>query len=248
MKKVVSLFVVIVMLASMCTFMMTGVSANVLKSTYEDAKDGDLLYEVKFGQTSGVYVPELFRASIEGDLDASKSVTITDNGRTLSFYKPSLTSGTFFYGGKIEGLTWDADKVYTMTMKVTLPENRGGVYFSYPSDANKAALMEGKTVADNNLHSCLYGVYGRFMELGDLGAMKGGGRIEGRFRFDTSGYKEFDTIIVPTGTFVDVTFLIEGYSYAVFVDGLFLDVIDLAEADIKDLSDNIGFSAYLYHI
>jgi len=246
MKRTLSLLVVVVMLASMFSFMTTGVSANVLKATYEDAKDGDLLYEVKFGQTSGVYMPTQFNAQQEGDT-AEGAVTITDDGRTLSYYKPSLASKTSFYGGAIEGLTWGGDKVYTMTMKLSLPPNRGGVYFNYPSAAKQEEL-KGTGAHDNTWHSVLYGIYGRFTPEGDLGSMIGGGKVAGRFRFDTSAYKEFDCIIVEEGKFLDVAFLIEGYSYAVFVDGVFLDVIDLTEEIVKGNCDNIGFSVYLYHI
>jgi len=247
MKRTLSLLVVVVMLVSMFSFMTTGVSANVLKSTYEDAKDGDLLYEVKFGETSGVYTPTQFNAQTAGDTDAG-AVTITDNGRTLAFYKPSLQSNASYYGGAIEGLKWTADTVYTITMKLSLPPNRGGVYFNFPTGDKKTELTGTTGVNDNTYNSVMYGIYGRFDSSGDLGAMKSGGKVAGDFRFDTAGYKEFEQIIVEEGTFLDVTFLIEGYSYAVFVEGGFLDVIQVPEADVKDIADDLGFSVYLWHI
>ena len=218
MKRTISILVVLVMLASMCTFMMTGVSANILKATYEDAKDGDLLYEVKFGETSGVYVPTQFNALQEGDTGEG-AVTITDNGRTLAYYKPSLQSKTSFYGGQIEGLTWGEGKAYTITMKLALPKNRGGVYFNFPSEAKKAELT-GDAPNNSTYNTVLYGFYGRFTPEGDMGSMIGGGKVEGRYRFDppTGGsYKEFDQILVEEGTFLDVKFLIEDYTYAIFV-------------------------------
>ena len=245
MKRTLSILVVLVMLVSMFSFMTTGVSANVLKSTYEDAKDGDLLYEVKFGETTGAYTPTIFKASIAEDAVPEKAVTIKDNGRTLDFYKPSLTSGTFWYGGKIDGLTWGGDKVYTMTMEVMLPAKRGGVHFNFPTAAKQEEL-KGTGTTDNTWASVMYGIYGRFDPSGDLGTMRRGSRIAGRFRCDTAGYKEFEPIIVEEGTFLNVTYLIEGYSYALFINGVFCEVVDLAEADVKDVSDNLGFSVYLY--
>jgi len=248
MKRTLSLFVVVVMLVSMFSFMTTGVSANILKSTYDDAKDGDLLYEVKFGQTAGVYTPTQFNAQTAGDTNEG-AVTITDNGRTLAYYKPSLESNASYYGGAIEGLKIAPDKSYTITMKLSLPPNRGGVYFNFPTGDKKTELTgTSGTGNDNTYNSVMYGIYGRFDFSGDLGAMKSGSRIAGDFRFDTSGYKEFEQIIVDEGTFLDVVFFIEGYSYAVFVEGVFLDVIQIPEADIKDVCDDLGFSVYLWHI
>ena len=248
MKRTLSILVVLVMLVSMFSFMTTGVSANVLKSTYEDAKDGDLLYEVKFGQTTGAYIPTQFNAQTPGDADAG-AVTITDNGRTLAYYKPSLTSAASYYGGVIEGLKLAADKTYTITMKLSLPTNRGGVYFNFPTGDKKTELTgTSGTGLDNTYNAVMYGIYGRFTAEGDLGAMKSGGRVAGDFRFDTAGYKEFDQIIVEDGTFLDVKFLIEGYSYAVFVENMFLDVIHIPEEDIKGVADDLGFSVYLWHI
>jgi len=248
MKRTLSLFVVVVMLVSMFSFMTTGVSANILKSTYEDAKDGDLLYEVKFGQTTGAYTPEIFKASKEGDAVLDKAVVVSDNGRTLAFHKPGIESGTFWYGGKIDGLTWGGDKVYTITMELSLPAKRGGVYFNFPTDTHKETLKgTSGTNLDNNYASVMYGLYGRFDGSGDMGSMISGGKIAGRYRFDTSSYKEFESIIVETGTFLEVTYLVEGYTYAIFVNGNFLDIIDLTEEAVKGISDQLGFSVYLYH-
>ena len=250
MKKTLSLMIVVVMLVSMFSFMTTGVSANILKSTYEDAKDGDLLYEVKFGQTSGAYTSQVIHAGLAAD-NTDAAVTISDDGRTLAFYKPSLTSKSFWYGGKIDGLTWGGDKVYTITMKLSLPNNRGGVYFNYPTAAKEAELAKDPTEVGqvlNTPYSVMYGIYGRFTPEADLGGMLGGGKVAGRFKFDTSNYKEFDCLFVEAGTFLDVTFLIEGYSYAIFVNNNFLDVVDLSEETVKDVCDLLGFNVYLYHI
>ena len=248
MKKALSLALTFVILASVFGFVTTEASSNTLISTYEDAKNGDLLYELKFGETTGVYTPTIFMAQRPADAVLEKAVVISDNGRTLAFYKPGIESGAFRYGGEIDGLTWGENKTYTITMKLMLPATRGGVYFNFPADAKKEELKgTDATNLDNKYSSVMYGIYGRFDEYGDLGAMKDGSRIAGRYRFDTTGYKEFDPIIVEGGTFLDVTFLVEDYSYSVFVNDYFLDVIDLSEDDVKGISDNLGFSVYLYH-
>lgn len=248
MKKALSLALTFVILASVFGFVPTEASSNTLISTYEEAKDGDLLYELKFGETTGVYTPTIFMAQRPADAVLEKAVVISDNGRTLAFYKPGIESGAFRYGGEIDGLTWGENKTYTITMKLMLPATRGGVYFNFPADAKKEELKgTDATNLDNKYSSVMYGIYGRFDEYGDLGAMKDGSRIAGRYRFDTTGYKEFDPIIVEGGTFLDVTFLVEDYSYSVFVNDYFLDVIDLSEDDVKGISDNLGFSVYLYH-
>lgn len=248
MKKLISVMIVAVMLLSMLCTMATGVFANNYKVTYEDAKNGDLLYEVVFGETAGVYTPTFYKASIDADR-TDDAVKIKDNGRTLEFYKPSLTSGSTWYGGKFDGLTWGKGKTYTITMKLSLPENRGGVYFNFPSGTKLTEqTTAGQATGNYDYYLDLYGIYGKFEESGDLGSMKGGGRIDGKYRFRTNGYKEFDPICVPHGTFLNVTFLIEDYTYAVFVDGVFLDVIELKEEDVKDVRDNLGLSVYLYHI
>ena len=197
MRKIVSLTTVAVMLVSIFSFMITGASANTLSSSYKDAKDGELLYELKFGETTGVYVPEMFRAGIEGDLVPEKALDISADGRTIAFHKPGLTSGGFFYGGKIEGLTWGDDKAYTITMKLSLPNKRGGVYFNFPSETKQNEL-KGTGPSDNSFSSVMYGIYGRFNQSADLGAMLGPSRKEGRFMFqDKNGsYRQFDYITV----------------------------------------------------
>lgn len=246
MRKILSFIVATLMLVSMFGFMTTGVSANTLKSTYEDAKDGDLLYEVLFGQNTGVYVPTQFNALISGDLDKN-ALEIYNDGRALAFYKPSVTSGASYYGGAIEGLKMGDDKTYTITMRVTLPPNRGGIYFNFPTGSRKQALTGTSSKGnDCTYNSVLYGIYGRFDESGDIGSMKGGSRVAGSFIFNKDGYVQFDEILVKEGTFLDVAFLIEGYTYAVFVEGKFLDVIDVSA--VKGVADDLGFSVYLYHI
>lgn len=248
MKRILSAIMTIIMLASMFCFLLTETSANTLNSTYEEAKDGDLLYELKFGQTSGVYVPTQFHAPTLGDL-GGESVVVTDNGRTLAFFKPSLASSASYYGGNIEGLKMGADKKYTITMRISLPPNRGGVFFNFPTGNRKAALTGVSAKGnDNKYHTVIYGFYGRFDPEGDIGSMKGGGRVAGTYKFDVDGYKQFDEIIVEEGRFRDVAILVEGYSYAIFVEGKFLDVISIPEENINGIADDLGFSVYLYHV
>ena len=59
MKKIISVLLCAVMLAAM--FCMS-VSVGATAKGYDAAKDGELLYEVKFGATSGAYQPYIFGA------------------------------------------------------------------------------------------------------------------------------------------------------------------------------------------
>jgi len=243
MKRILSLLLLSVTLLSMFVSMTTTASANALISTYENAKNGDLLYELKFGQSAGAYIPSVFRATAADDV--SGAITVTDNGRTLTFKKTDSQTSMLWYGGKIDGLTWGGDKVYTMTMKVNLPSKRAGVYFNFPNDA-KLASLSGGNKEQCTYSSVLYGVYGKFDNSGDMGAVIGGSRINGNFKFSTFAYQKLDEITVAPGTFLELTYLIEGYSYAVFINGVFIDVIELSEGVVRNNCDNLGFSTYLF--
>ena len=238
MKKFISLITVALMLSLLVSAMLTPASAADLKSVYETAKDGDLLYELKFDGADGIYTPTVLRADIEGD-NVPGATTITDNGRTLTFTKPSGESKAFWFGGRINGLTMGEGKSYTITMKAHLPEKRGGIYFNYPNELKEVEVA-------GSIPSHLYGIYGHFGIAGNIGAMKSGSKVDGTYKFDTTGYKT-TTPMITAEEFSEVTFLIEDYTYAVFINNTFVDVVNLQE-DAKGAFDDIGFSVYLYHI
>ena len=238
MKKFISLITVALMLSLLVSAMLTPASAADLKSVYETAKDGDLLYELKFDGADGIYTPTVLRADIEGD-NVAGATTVSDNGRTLTFTKPSGESKAFWFGGRINGLTMGEGKSYTITMKAHLPVKRGGIYFNYPNEVKELEVA-------GSIPSNLYGIYGHLGIEGNIGAMKSGSRVDGTYKFDTTGYKT-TTPMITAEEFSEVTFLVEDYSYAVFIDNVFVDVVTLPE-DVKGAFDEIGFSVYLYHI
>lgn len=238
MKKFVSLITVALMLSLLVSAMLTPASAADLKSVYDNAKNGDLLYELKFDGTDGIYTPSILLAELEGD-NVPEATLISDNGRTLTFTKPSGESKALWFGGRVNGLTMTNGETYTITMKVTLPEKRAGVYINFPNELKEVEVT-------GSIPSNLYGVYGRFSLQGDMGAMRKGSRIAGTYKFDTSGYKS-TTPMITYEEFSELTFLIENNSYAVFINNTFIDVVPFPE-DVKGAFDEIGFSVYLYHI
>ena len=226
------------MLSLIVSTILTPASAADLKSVYESAKDGDLLYELKFDGSDGIYTPTVLRADLEGD-NVPEAVKIDDNGRTLTFTKPSGESKAFWFGGRINGLSMGEGKTYTITMKAHLPEKRGGIYCNFPTEVKEVEVA-------GSIPSNLYGIYGHFGISGNIGAMKSGSRVNGYYKFDTTGYKT-TTPMITADEFTEVTFLIEDYTYAVFIGGVFVDLVDFQE-DVKGAFDDIGFSVYLYHI
>ena len=238
MKKFISLISVALMLSILVSAMLIPAHAEDLAAKYASAKDGDLLYELNFNGTDGIYTPTILRADIAAD-NVPEAVTITDNGRTLTFTKPSNESKAFWFGGRIKGLTMTNGEKYTITMKAHLPEKRGGIYVNYPNELKEIEVA-------GSIPSNLYGIYGHFGFTGNLRAIKSGTRIAGTYKFNGSTDSTTDAMIT-FDEFVDVTFLIEDNSYAVFVNNIFVDVVTYPE-DVKGAFDDIGFSVYLYHI
>ena len=212
------------MLSLLVSAMLTPASAADLKSVYDSAKNGDLLYELKFDGTDGIYTPSVLRADLEGD-NVPEAVKIDDNGRTLTFTKPSGESKAFWFGGRINGLSMGEGKAYTITMQVHLPEKRAGVYCNFPTELKEVEVA-------GSIPSNLYGVYGHFGISGNLGGMKSGSRVNGNFKFDTTGYKT-TTPMITDKEFSELTFLIEDYTYAIFIDGVFVDQVNYGE-DVKE--------------
>ena len=89
MKKVLSLILTLTLLVSMVCIGTIGASANDLSKTYDAAADGDLLYEAKFGETSGVYQPYIFGAGKE---EHAKNLVVTPSadGTEVSFVRQSI--------------------------------------------------------------------------------------------------------------------------------------------------------------
>ena len=266
MKKALSLALTLVILVSVLCFIPVEASSNTLISTYEDAKDGDLLYELKFGETTGVYTSKMFHSSDRQDLNPDEIVSVLDGGRTLALYKPSLDDGSLWYGDNIDGLTLGDGKVYTITMELMLPDRRGGVYFNFPT-AEKLEELEKKyptkppqehmvqvpTPQFEYPYSHMYGIYGRFSEYGDLSAKRGIKRINGKYKFNENGNAEYDPIIVEEGTFRKVALLVSETSCHVYIGPngpscgsyTYIDSFDL---NIENGYNDLGFTVEMYFV
>ena len=238
MKKFISLITVALMLSLIVCTMLTPASAADLKSVYDNAKDGDLLYELKFDGADGIYTPTMLRADIEAD-NVPEAVKIEDNGRTITFTKPSGESKASWFGGRIKGLTMTNGEKYTITMKVHLPVKRAGIAVNFPTELKEVEVA-------GSIPSNLYGVYGGFGIQGNLRAIKSGSRIAGTYKFNSTS-DSTTTPMITDQQFSELTFLIEDNSYAVFVNNTFIDVVTYPE-DVKGNFDDLGFSLYLYHI
>jgi len=250
MKKALSLALTFVILASVFGFVPTEASSNTLISTYEDAKDGDLLYEVKFGETTGVYTSKMFHSSDRQDLNPDEIVSILDGGRTLALHKASTQDMSLWYGDNIDGLTLGDGKVYTIAMEILLPDHRGGVYVNFPTAEKLEALDKDPMQTNNRYHSNLYGVYGRFGGNGDLGAKKGIKRIAGKYKFNESSYAEFEPIIIASGTFRNLALVIYDRTCLVFIGPYssscdsyqFIDSFDFDYSFVTDGYNDLGFT------
>ena len=88
MKKILSVLLCVVMLGAM--FCASASAANALKKNYDDAKAGDLLYDVVFNAKDGVFVPGVISKAKDCAIQTSddgKTLTIThDNDTALGWY------------------------------------------------------------------------------------------------------------------------------------------------------------------
>ena len=83
MKRIISIVLILIVLVSAIgTLTLPAFADNGLEKSHASASSGDLLYEVKFGQSDGVYRSGYFRASIPDPTPVTPA-TISDGGRTL---------------------------------------------------------------------------------------------------------------------------------------------------------------------
>lgn len=166
MKRLLSVLICALLLVSV--FCVSASADNTLTKSYDEAKDGELLYDVVFNAQDGVYVPGVI--SSVADSEAS-TVDISADGKTVKLTHAEAKKGRFWWGGAIEGLTLGEGKSYTLTGKVRISGVNAGVYF------NNAG-----TVYDN-----LYGFYGG-RESGDMTLAKGGGKTTGTVMVTVSSF------------------------------------------------------------
>ena len=136
MKKISAFLLVLVMVASIIStsIVVTSAAGNQLIKSYDAAADGELLYEVKFGETEGVYKSAYIAAGNKNDPSTFNPTFSADKREMTIAYTPD-SSRRIWYGGEIEGLTLGTGKNYTFTFKANYDtgNSNAGVYFNFPN-------------------------------------------------------------------------------------------------------------------
>lgn len=239
MKKTLSLIIVLTMMLSLVSMLgLTVSAANGLEKTYEAANDGDVLYNVLFNQTEGVYVPKVFSAGSQAAADAL-TVTTSDDGKSVTL-KQGSTGARMYWGASVEGLTYGEGKQYTIEAELTFTSNNTGLYFT--SGEHNADI-----VADTS-YSKMYGVYGKLT--GSI--MFGGTRIPAKYLCNTTAYVNwygnYPEITPDSDTYKSITkkftIVADGYDMYVWVDGFFFDYLPISPYAGQD---EVGISFYLFN-
>ena len=118
MKKIISIVLALTMLCAMIipmTISASAADANTLLKSYADAKDGDKLIDLLFGQKSGAYQPHMF-GNGTGDVHdlayyhtSNAHVDVNKSGSTMTMINDDQDEtgdqcGDLQYGAKIDGL------------------------------------------------------------------------------------------------------------------------------------------------
>lgn len=239
MKKILSISLVLTMVLSLVAMLgITASAANGLEKSYADAKDGDVLYNVLFNQTEGVYVPKLFAAG-SADVANGFKVTVADDGKSVTFEQG--VKGRVYWGAPIEGLTVGEGKAYTIEAEVDFTSNNSGIYFT-------SGPLDGTDLTKESSYQKMIGVYGKLT--GSI--MLAGDKHIGKYICDGAAYKSWyhtDSTITSSSdiynnTAKKVVVVIKDYSIYVYVDGYFFDMATFAP---YEKYDNLGFSVYQYN-
>ena len=245
MKKISALLLVLVMVLSILStsIVVTSAAGNQLLKSYESAADGDLLYEVKFGETEGVYQSAYFAAGNKNDPSAFNPTFSADKREITIAYTPDK-SRRIYYGGAIEGLTLGEGKNYTITMKLKYDtaNSNAGVYFSYPNE-----FVESDLVLRTE-YEHLRGHYGTPDVRNCL--QLGGSKLTGKY---ISSCKRYITETNGGAVYArdaegwhTLALEVEGDVFRVYVNGILFDEGGLA-AENLNIAGKLGFSIYLYN-
>jgi len=236
MKKVLSFAIVFTMLLSLVSMLGITASANALEKTYEEAKDGDVLYNALFNQKDGVFVPKVFSAASKG-LEDGHGVDVSADGKSVTLHHSSSENGRVFWGGEIEGLSLGEGKQYTVTATVSFTRHRSGIYLTWGD-------MESEAATDNWSHEKTIGIYGNekdgcFMYGGDVlyGKYASNGDYVGWYLHDATAPEDVCNDVVK-----DITFVIDGYDMYVWMDGYFFYMTTIPATDGYD---NLGTSEHI---
>ena len=250
MKKVLSLILTLTLLVSMVCIGTIGASANDLSKTYDAAADGDLLYEAKFGETSGVYQPYIFGAGKE---EHAKNLVVTPSadGTEVSFVPYSGSSGRVFYGGKVDGLTLGADKKYTIELEMKFPTGNAGFFFNIgsPVSYDPASTDGNKAMTADLEYYKFFGLYGQTKTEGACFTMSpaAGGKMPGEFVSDPTAYTNIpDAARVGNEVYTNVRVEIDGYFYAVYLNDALYDQTTINPSVVND-APNLAITFYFYN-
>ncbi len=249
MKKVLSLVLTLAMLVSIVCLGAIGASANDLVKTYDAAADGDLLYEAKFGETSGVYQPYIFGASKDKEY-AAKDLVVTPSadGTEISFKPSQAGAGRVFYGGKVDGLTLGVGKKYTIELEMKFPSGNAGFYFNIGNPVPYDPANT-KPMTDDTSYLDLFGLYGTTKTDGICFTMSygAGGKMCGELVSDSAYYTNIpEEARVGNDVYTKVRVEIDGYFYAVFLNDKLYDKVVVDSVSL-DRANNLGIVFYLYN-
>lgn len=237
-KRILTVLLTVAMLATTISLCLIPVSANALSKTYEAAADGEVLYEILFGETSGVYQPTIFDAADDATKTGS-TIAVSNGGKTVTLTKDTAAAARLWYGGAIEGLTMGADKKYTIEATVKTTGANSGIYFNF--------LNDGTATADI---AHLFGYYGTPVSTSGTttqGSLAyGGSKLDGLYYCDAVNYfpQIYDT---DAEGFLKMSIEVDGGVYRVFFNGEFFDMAELSPTMLNSKYNNIGFTAYLYN-
>lgn len=246
MKKISAFILAVVMVASILSTCLVATSAagNELAKSYDSAVDGDILYEVKFGQTDGAYKSTLWEAANKKVITSGVTTTFSDDGKTLTIDN-TQSKAQAMYGGSIEGLELGADKSYTITMKVNFPTGNLGVYFNHPK------TIEGDNEWSHTYRQMIRGYYGCPDVRSALSI--NGGKMTGKYissgkRYVDENWGENPTVLFAKDAdgFHDVTIEVEGTVFRVYINNTLFDEGTLPEENIAQTT--LGFNIFVYNV
>ena len=245
MKKISAFLLVLVMVASIIStsIVVTSAAGNQLIKSYDAAADGELLYEVKFGETEGVYKSAYIAAGNKNDPSTFNPTFSADKREMTIAYTPDA-SRRIWYGGEIEGLTLGTGKNYTFTFKANYDtgNSNAGVYFNFP---NSFASDDLVLRTEYNL---LRGIYGTpdVRNTVAVGGSKGTGKYissDKRYITATNGGAVFAR---NADGWHDMAIEIEGYTYRLYVNNTLFDEANLADENLA-VAGKLGLVVYLYN-
>ena len=243
MKRILSALLVLSMIVAMVAAMGITVGAADL---YESAKDGDVLYSVNF-KGDDTYAPSIFYSAIENSME----VAVSDDGSSMTAtYKADAAKGRSFFGGAVKGLTYGADKQYTIAMKMavgyttsdtgSLASGNGGVYINMTNNT------DAEFFANGGYNYAFTGYYGcpNIRHTFSYGA---GNKATSALQSSSAAYFTTNLATLDADGFVDLAFVVNGMNVKIFINNVYIDECNVFTEGMLATAGNVGFTAYLYN-